>query len=135
MENSDVMKWIVILDGPASTPFVGGKFRVALDFSDNYPFKYPKINFKTKIYHPNIKSDTGEICTLALDSVWVPTLTLRESFVTVGAVVVSVCTPALSPIEAFAVGAVVVSVCAPPDRYCTPLNVASTADQLVTVPV
>ena len=71
------MKWIVILDGPASTPFVGGKFRVALDFSDNYPFKYPKINFKTKIYHPNIKSDTGEICTLALDSVWVPILNAK----------------------------------------------------------
>jgi ubiquitin-protein ligase len=77
LENSDVTKWIVIIDGPEGTPFVGGKFRVALDFADSYPFKYPKINFKTKIYHPNVKGDTGEICTLALDQVWVPTLNAK----------------------------------------------------------
>ena len=75
--DSDVTKWILIIDGPEGTPFVGGKFKVALDFSDSYPFKYPKINFKTKIYHPNVKGDTGEICTLALEQVWVPTLNAK----------------------------------------------------------
>lgn len=77
LENSEVTKWNVIIDGPEGTPFVGGKFRVALDFSDSYPFKYPKINFKTKIYHPNVNGTTGEICTLALDQVWVPTLNAK----------------------------------------------------------
>jgi ubiquitin-protein ligase len=76
LENSEVTKWIVIIDGPEGTPFVGGKFRVSLDFSDSYPFKYPKINVKTKIYHPNV-SNTGDICTLALDQVWVPTLNAK----------------------------------------------------------
>lgn len=26
--DSDVTKWIVVLDGPEGTPFVGGKFKV-----------------------------------------------------------------------------------------------------------
>jgi ubiquitin-protein ligase len=72
--DSDVTKWNVILDGPEGTPFIGGKFTVNLDFSEGYPFKPPKIKFVTKIYHPNVKGDTGEICTQAIDQAWVPTL-------------------------------------------------------------
>ena len=65
------------MDGPEGTPFVGGKFVVHLDFSQGYPFKPPKINFVTKIYHPNVKTDTGEICTQAIDDQWVPTLNAK----------------------------------------------------------
>ena len=60
--NDQVTNWHVIIDGPADTPYFGGKFTVGIDFTDNYPFKCPKILFITKIYHPNIKTDTGEIC-------------------------------------------------------------------------
>ncbi len=35
--------WNVHIDGPAGTPYAGGKFTVNIDFSDNYPFKCPKI--------------------------------------------------------------------------------------------
>ena len=41
--------------------------------------------FKTKIYHPNIKQDTGEICQQAIENNWVPTLNAKfviESVVT-----------------------------------------------------
>ena len=48
-------------------------FTVELDFSDNYPFKAPKVLFKTKVYHPNVKTDSGEICTQAIEKNWVPT--------------------------------------------------------------
>lgn len=66
--------WKLIIQGPEGTPFVGGRFIVNVDFSDNYPFKPPKIKFLTKIYHPNVKTDTGEICMQAIESKWVPTL-------------------------------------------------------------
>ncbi|MFS8159599.1 MAG: ubiquitin-conjugating enzyme E2 [Candidatus Roizmanbacteria bacterium] len=33
--------------------------------------------FKTKIFHPNIKQDTGEICTQAIENNWVPTLNAK----------------------------------------------------------
>ncbi len=71
---NDLFMWKVLIDGPEGTPFVGGKFIVNVDFSDNYPFKPPKIKFATKIYHPNVKTDTGEICMQAIESKWVPTL-------------------------------------------------------------
>jgi ubiquitin-conjugating enzyme E2 D/E len=46
---------------------------VSIDFRDSYPFKCPKIKFMTKVYHPNIKQDTGEICAQAIENNWVPT--------------------------------------------------------------
>ena len=74
---NDVMIWNVHIEGPEGTPFIGGKFTVNLDFTDNYPFKPPKIKFMTKIYHPGVKTDTGEICTQAIDQNWVPTLNAK----------------------------------------------------------
>ena len=58
----NVVNWNVHLEGPAGSPYEGGRFTVSIDFSDNYPFKCPKVQFVTKIYHPNVKTDTGEIC-------------------------------------------------------------------------
>ena len=71
------MIWNITIDGPEGTPFIGGKFVVNLDFTDNYPFKPPKIKFVTKIYHPGVKTDTGEICTQAIEQQWVPTLNAK----------------------------------------------------------
>ena len=48
----NMVNWNVHLNGPKDTPYAGGKFTVNIDFSDNYPFKCPKIQFVTKIYHP-----------------------------------------------------------------------------------
>ena len=73
----EVTVWIASIDGPKESPFEGGKFRVELDFTDNYPFKAPHVHFLTKIYHPNIKQDTGEICTAAIEKQWVPTLNAK----------------------------------------------------------
>ena len=74
---NDVMIWDIHIEGPEGTPFIGGVFTVRLDFTDNYPFKPPKIHFVTKIYHPGVKTDTGEICTQAIDQNWVPTLNAK----------------------------------------------------------
>ena len=81
----NLTNWNATVIGPADTPYEGGKFIVNIDFSDNYPFKAPKVHFKTKIFHPNIKQDTGEICAQAIENNWVPTLNARyviESLVT-----------------------------------------------------
>ena len=70
----NISNWAVIIDGPAGGPYEGGKFTVNIDFSDNYPFKCPKVQFVTKIYHPNVKTDSGQICDQDLQNSWVPTL-------------------------------------------------------------
>ena len=72
--NDSIVNWNVKIEGPAGTPYEGGSFIVNVDFSDNYPFKCPNMKFVTKIYHPNIKTETGEICAEAIKNSWVPTL-------------------------------------------------------------
>jgi Ubiquitin-protein ligase len=70
--------WDVLLQGPQGTPYEGGTFLVKMKFPDNYPFKPPKATFATKIYHPSIKKDTGEICKDIYEEGWVPTKTIKQ---------------------------------------------------------
>lgn len=44
-----------------SPPYNKGAFKIEINFPAEYPFKPPKINFKTKIYHPNI-DEKGQVC-------------------------------------------------------------------------
>ncbi len=44
-----------------NAPYNKGAFRIEINFPAEYPFKPPKINFKTKIYHPNI-DEKGQVC-------------------------------------------------------------------------
>jgi ubiquitin-conjugating enzyme (huntingtin interacting protein 2) len=43
---------------PPDTPYSGGTYQVDIQIPDNYPFKSPTIKFDTKIWHPNISSQT-----------------------------------------------------------------------------
>merc|ERR1719198_476173 len=73
LENDVTTMWIVKFKGPQGTPFAGGTFSVRFN-CENYPFKSPKISFTTKIYHPGVSQDKGEICMKALEDSWVPTM-------------------------------------------------------------
>ena len=74
LEHDNIVHWNVAIMGPEGSYYEGGKFVINIDFSDNYPFKCPVMKFKTKIYHPNVKESSGEICDQAIKNTWVPTL-------------------------------------------------------------
>jgi len=43
---------------PPDTVYAGGTYTVEIKIPDTYPFKPPAIRFQTKIFHPNISSQT-----------------------------------------------------------------------------
>lgn len=45
-------------EGPPDTPYEGGKFLVDVKIPTDYPFRPPQMKFKTKIWHPNVSSQT-----------------------------------------------------------------------------
>jgi len=63
--------------GPDDSPFSGGVFFLNIHFPTDYPFKPPKCNFTTRIYHPNINSN-GSICVDILKDQWSPALTISK---------------------------------------------------------
>ena len=67
----------VILKGPSDTPFENGVFKLSITMPVDYPFKPPKMIFKTRIYHPNIASD-GTICIDILKDQWSSALRLTN---------------------------------------------------------
>lgn len=48
--------------GPKNSHYEGGIFQLVCIFPNDYPFKPPKINFVTRMYHPNISSSSGAVC-------------------------------------------------------------------------
>ena len=68
----NLMNWQGTITGPSDSPYTSGKFIIIIKIPDTYPFTAPKVVFKTKIFHPNIHFDTGEICLDVLKSDWSP---------------------------------------------------------------
>ena len=50
------------IQGPTGTPYEGGVFEIDIHIGKQYPFEPPKMKYTTKIWHPNISSQTGAIC-------------------------------------------------------------------------
>lgn len=44
--------------GPPGTPYEGGEFVIDIRLPNNYPFTPPKMKFDTKVWHPNVSSQT-----------------------------------------------------------------------------
>ena len=60
VEESNILRWHCTLQ-PDAVPYNKGAFKIEMLFPAEYPFKPPKVTFRTKIYHPNI-DEKGQIC-------------------------------------------------------------------------
>jgi ubiquitin-conjugating enzyme (huntingtin interacting protein 2) len=67
--------------GPPDTPYDGGKYDVDIRITAEYPFKPPEMRFVTRIWHPNVSSQTGAICLDTLGQQWSPVLTLKSALI------------------------------------------------------
>jgi peroxin-4 len=75
----DCYAWRGYLFGSEESPYKDGIFEIKLNLPTNYPMSPPKIVFITKIFHPNINYDTGEICLDILKDQWTPVWTLESA--------------------------------------------------------
>lgn len=67
--------------GPPDTPYEGGQYEVDIRITAEYPFKPPEMRFITKIWHPNVSSQTGAICLDTLGTAWTPVMTLKNALI------------------------------------------------------
>ena len=82
LKDDDLFTWKACITGPSETPYEGGLFYLTIKFPLDYPFKPPKYQFDTKIYHPNIGSQ-GHICLDILKNNWSPALTVCKTLLSI----------------------------------------------------
>merc|ERR1712151_937385 len=81
----DLTKWHGSIKGPEATPYAGGSFYIGIQIPKDCPYNPPKMKFDTKIWHPNISSQTGAICLDVLGKEWSPALTIRTALLSIQA--------------------------------------------------
>jgi ubiquitin-protein ligase len=74
---NNMLKWQATIMGPDGGPYAGGVFYLDVDFPRDYPFRAPRVTFRTRIFHCNINRD-GAICLDILKDRWSPALTLSK---------------------------------------------------------
>ena len=73
---NNIYEWSGKIKGPIGTPYEDGNFYILCEISSSYPVTPPVIKFISKVFHPNIHPQTGEICLDVLKNQWTPAWTL-----------------------------------------------------------
>ncbi|KAK4287581.1 hypothetical protein Pmani_039350 [Petrolisthes manimaculis] len=91
-KGDNLYEWVSTILGPPGSVYEGGVFFLDIHFSAEYPFKPPKVTFRTRIYHCNINSQ-GVICLDILKDNWSPALTISKVLLSICSLLTD-CNPA-----------------------------------------
>ncbi|XP_052180293.1 constitutive photomorphogenesis protein 10 isoform X1 [Diospyros lotus] len=84
-KGDNLFHWIATIIGPPGTPYEGGIFFLDITFPNDYPFKPPKVVFKTRIYHCNVDS-AGNVSLDIFKEGWSPALTISKVLLAIRAI-------------------------------------------------
>ncbi|XP_064907622.1 ubiquitin-conjugating enzyme E2 E1 isoform X4 [Patagioenas fasciata] len=91
-KGDNIYEWRSTILGPPGSVYEGGVFFLDITFTPEYPFKPPKVTFRTRIYHCNINSQ-GVICLDILKDNWSPALTISKVLLSICSLLTD-CNPA-----------------------------------------
>ncbi|KAM8840411.1 ubiquitin-conjugating enzyme E2 E1-like [Spinachia spinachia] len=91
-KGDNLYEWRSTILGPPGSAYEGGVFFLDVAFTPDYPFKPPKVTFRTRIYHCNINSQ-GVICLDILKDNWSPALTVSKVLLSICSLLTD-CNPA-----------------------------------------
>lgn len=61
VNHDNLLIWKFTILGPYESPYQGGIYDGIITFPSNYPTSPPKVEFKCKLFHPNVYPD-GKLC-------------------------------------------------------------------------
>ncbi|KAL2622173.1 hypothetical protein R1flu_002378 [Riccia fluitans] len=85
LSGDDLARMRGTITGPVGTPYEGGIFTVDINLPSAYPMEPPKMQFITKVWHPNVSSQNGAICLDILKDQWSPALTVKTALLSLQA--------------------------------------------------
>ncbi|XVF50329.1 hypothetical protein PTKIN_Ptkin04bG0088000 [Pterospermum kingtungense] len=81
-KGDNLYHWVATIIGPPGTPYHGGIFFLDITFPSDYPFKPPRVVFKTRIYHCNVDA-AGNLSLDILKDSWSPALTITKVLIAI----------------------------------------------------
>ena len=76
-KEDNIKVWTAFIAGPPESPYHGRFFSMLIEVGGDYPQSPPTITFVTKVFHPNVNFDSGEICLDILKREWTPAWSLE----------------------------------------------------------
>lgn len=74
-----ILDWSALVAGPSGSVYEGFRFRLSIRVGADYPHSPPTIAFATRVFHPNVAFESGEICLDILKREWSPAWTLQSA--------------------------------------------------------
>ena len=83
IDDNNITHWEATINGSEDSDSKNGIFLLYIKIPPDYPYKPPIYKFKTKILHPNINEESGNICINILKKDWNPSLTISNVLVSI----------------------------------------------------